>query len=96
MVNKFSILYGILGFNIILTRAYQPEHILSMCDIINANFLEGGLYFEHKATLVTRSENLSNEDFINLDLQISYILLTKGCNKVNLAVMETYAASSLQ
>jgi hypothetical protein len=77
LVNKFSILYGILGFNIIFTRAYQPEHILSMYDIINANVLEGGFYFERKATFVTRSENLSKEDFINLDLQTSYILLTK-------------------
>ena len=77
LVNKFSILYGILGSNIILTRACQPEHILSMHDIINANFSEGGIYFERKATFVTRSENLSKENFINLDLQTSYILLIK-------------------
>jgi hypothetical protein len=47
-----------------------------MYDIINANFLEVGFYFERKATFVTRSGNLSEEDFINLDLQTSYILLT--------------------
>jgi hypothetical protein len=48
-----------------------------MHDIINANFLEGGFYFERKATFVTRSENVSKENFINLDLQTSHILLTK-------------------
>jgi len=48
-----------------------------MYDIINGNFLEGGFYFKRKATSVTRSETRSKEDFINLDLQTSYILLTK-------------------
>ena len=53
MVNKFSIFYGILVSNIIFTRPYQPERILSMYDIINANFLEGSFHFERKATFVT-------------------------------------------
>jgi hypothetical protein len=55
LTNFPSFMESILGFNIIFTRASQPANILSMYDIINAHFLEGGFYFERKATFVTRS-----------------------------------------
>ena len=58
-------------YNSLSTGTY-PEYVRH-----NANFLEGGFYFERNATLVTRSENLSKEDFINRDTQTSYTLSTK-------------------